>query len=143
MIARGLSPVSIESNGLMSALQELSDTVCSMFGIECRFKCQEPILISDNALATHMYRIAQEAINNAIKHGKAKKVELELQRIENGLVQLTVTDWGDGFLKKASSNGGMGLQIMKYRANLIGASLDIRASDGKGVQVVCTLKPGL
>jgi signal transduction histidine kinase len=144
MVARGLSPVSIESNGLMSALQELATTVSRMFGIECRFECPQPILIGDNTVATHLYRIVQEAINNGVKHGKTKKVEVQLVRSNSGLVQLTVKDWGKGFLKGVSNNGGgMGLQIMKYRANMIGASLDIQDSGTKGVQVICTLKAGL
>jgi two-component system CheB/CheR fusion protein len=142
MVARGLSPVSIESNGLMSALQELANTVSRMFAIECHFECPKPILISDNAVATHLYRIAQEAINNAIKHGKTKKIEVRLLRNDSGLIQLVVVDWGKGFAKGAN-NGGMGLQIMKYRANMIGASLNVHDSGNKGVWVVCTLKAGL
>jgi len=142
MIARGLSPVSLESNGLMSALQELANSVGQMFRVECGFKCPKPVLIGDNAVATHLYRIAQEAINNAINHGRAKRVEVELCRVEPGLLRLTITDWGKGFAKEAPSNGGMGLQSMKYRANMLGASLDVRNSDGKGVRVVCTLKLG-
>jgi two-component system, LuxR family, sensor kinase FixL len=143
MVARGLSPVSIEANGLMSALQELANSVSKMFAIECRFECPEPILISDNAVATHLYRIAQEAINNGIKHGKTKRVEIRLLRNDSGFIQLTATDWGKGFAKGASKNGGMGLQIMKYRANIIGASLNVHDSGNKGVRVVCTLKSGL
>jgi two-component system sensor kinase FixL len=142
MIARGLSPVSTESNGLMSALQELANSVGQMFGVECRFKCPDPVLIGDNVVGTHLYRIAQEAINNAIKHGRAKRVEVELLRIDRGLVRLTITDWGKGIGKEGSSNGGMGLQIMRYRANMVGASLDVQNSDGKGVRVACTLKAG-
>jgi PAS domain S-box-containing protein len=144
MVARGLSPVSIESNGLMSALQELATTVSRMFGIECRFECPEPILIGDNTVATHLYRIVQEAINNGVKHGKTKKMEIRMLRDDSGLVQLSVTDWGKGFAKGAPNNGaGMGLQIMKYRANMVGASLDIQDLETKGVRVVCTLKAGL
>ncbi len=144
MVARGLSPVSVESNGLMSALQELATTVSRMFALECRFEGPESILIGDNAMATHLYRIAQEAINNAVKHGKAKKIVIRLARNNSGVIQLTVTDWGKGFPKRAPSNGGgMGLQIMKYRANMIGATLDIQNSENKSVRVVCTLKAGL
>jgi PAS domain S-box-containing protein len=143
MVARGLSPVSIEANGLMSALQELANSVSKMFAIECRFECPEPILISDNAVATHLYRIAQEAINNGIKHGKTKTIEVRLLRNDSGSIQLTATDWGKGFAKGASKNGGMGLQTMKYRANVIGASLNVHDSGNKGVRVVCTLKSGL
>src|SRR5262249_38330121 len=93
MLARGLSPVSIESNGLMSALQELTETVSKLFQIDCRFECPEPILVRDNVVATHLYRIAQEAINNAIKHGKAKKVTVALRQGPRS-AQLIISDTG-------------------------------------------------
>ena len=99
--------------------------------------------MDDNAVATHLYRIAQEAINNAMKHGKAKRVEVDLLRDDSGLIRLEITDWGKGFSKKTLRNEGMGLQIMQYRAKMIGASLDLRTSGNKGVRVVCTLKAGI
>jgi PAS domain S-box-containing protein len=138
MLARGLSPVSIEANGLMSALHELAETVSTLFPVECRFECVEPILVRDNMVATHLYRIAQEAINNAIKHGKAESIIIRLRRNSAG-AELQVTDDGAGFPKEPRSNG-MGLQIMKYRAGLIGASLAFTPANGKGTTVVCGFK---
>jgi signal transduction histidine kinase len=79
MLARGLSPVQLESNGLMWALEELASTTEQLFKIRCRFDCGEPVLIQDNAIATHLYRIAQEAIHNAIKHGHATNVSITLE----------------------------------------------------------------
>lgn len=142
MLARGLSPVSIESDGLMSALQELAASVSKLFQIECRFEFTEPILVHDNSVATHLYRIAQEAINNAIKHGKARKVEIRLRKGAGG-AELIVMDRGVGFREAPLSNGGMGLQIMKYRAGMIGGTLDIGPASGQGTTVICTFKSGL
>jgi signal transduction histidine kinase len=136
MLARGLSPVSIESNGLMSALQELAVTVSSLFHVNCRFDCAEPILVNDNGMATHLYRIAQEAINNAVKHGKATCIMIRLRR-KLAEAELVVTDDGIGLPNEISSNGGMGLQIMKYRAGMIGASLQIGPAESKGTAVTC------
>lgn len=139
MLARGLSPVSIESDGLMAALQELAATVTKLFGIQCRLECQQPILLQDNSVATHLYRIAQEAINNAIKHGKALKVVMTLDR--NGSnARLRVTDDGAGFPDGLKDNTGMGLQIMKYRAGMIGASLEIQKARARGTAVICVFK---
>jgi signal transduction histidine kinase len=139
MLSRGLSPVAMESEGLMSALQELAGTITTLFGIECRFECPQSILIQNNSAATHLYRIAQEAINNAIKHGKAARVVMALDR--NGdSVRLRITDDGTGFPDKLKSKAGMGLQIMRYRAGMIGASLEIQRANGKGTAVVCVLK---
>jgi two-component system CheB/CheR fusion protein len=140
MLARGLSPVSIESNGLMSALQELAETVSKLFQVSCLFECSEPILVQDNTVATHLYHIAQEAINNAIKHGKATNIKIGLRR-KLAAAELAVTDNGTGFPKELRNNGGMGLQIMKYRAGMIGGALEIRPAERKGSAIVCVFKP--
>jgi PAS domain S-box-containing protein len=139
MLARGLSPVSIESNGLMSALQELAAAFSEMFGTDCRFECPEPVLVPDSAAAAHLYRIAQEALNNAFKHGKARKILISLQR-DSVDARLIVTDNGSGFLKNERAESGMGLRIMGYRAGMIGATLEIRPARGKGTSVICTFK---
>jgi signal transduction histidine kinase len=139
MLARGLSPVSVESNGLMSALQELAVSGTQLFDIRCSFKCAEPILINENAIATQLFRIAQEALNNAVKHGKARIVEIRLQKCASG-AQLIITDDGRGFPKRLGQNEGMGLRIMKYRADLIGAALQICGGNRKGTVVACEFK---
>ncbi len=138
-LARGLSPVSLESNGLMSALQELVRAVTKLFNIECRFQCGEPVLVRDNSTATHVYRIAQEAINNAIRHGQARTVVVTLAR-QNGKARLTVADNGVGLPGEIKPDAGMGLQIMKYRAGMIGAALEIRSADHQGTTVTCAFK---
>jgi signal transduction histidine kinase len=142
MLARGLSPVSLEANGLMSALQELAVMITKLFQIDCSLECDEPLLLKDNTAATHLYRIAQEAINNAIKHGKARKVVIALRRDPNN-ARLAIMDDGVGFPRELQNNAGMGLQIMKYRAGMIGASLEIKPAKGKGTEVVCVFRPNL
>jgi signal transduction histidine kinase len=141
-LARGLSPVDVESNGLMSALQELASNTEKLFHVTCRFECPQPVLVRDHAAATHLYRIAQEAINNAIKHGKARHIALRL-RAQKNQASLTVTDDGCGFVAKLEEASGMGLRIMKYRAGMIGASLEIRRANGRGTLVACLFKRDL
>jgi two-component system sensor kinase FixL len=141
-LARGLSPVSLETNGLMSALQELVVAVAQLFHLECRFQCGEPVLVRDNSAATHLFRIAQEAINNAIRHGKAKSVVVTLTR-QKDEARLIVTDNGVGLPKETKNDAGMGLQIMKYRARMIGATLEFRSTAGEGTIVTCVFKNNL
>jgi two-component system sensor kinase FixL len=139
MLARGLSPVQLESDGLMSALQELVSTTEQLFKISCRFNCEQPVLIEDNAIATHLYRIAQEAIHNAIKHGQATHVSVTLANSDEPT--LTISDDGLGLPAELCSSKGMGVHIMNYRAGMIGGRLSIAASQGSGTKVVCTWKP--
>jgi signal transduction histidine kinase len=137
LLARGLSPVTLESEGLMSALQELAGSTEKMFGIRCRFECEAPVLIDDLAIATHLYRIAQEAVSNAIKHGKAKQVIIRLE--EKAATRLTVHDDGSGFPKNGPSGKGMGLRIMQYRAGIVNASVSIEANETGGTTVTCSV----
>jgi len=139
-LARGLSPVEFEANGLMSALHEFSAHVGKIFRIECRFECPEPVLIRNNVFATHLYRIVQEATNNSIKHGKAKRILISLNTAGDRIA-LTVTDDGLGFSNETKKNGGMGLHIMKYRASVVDATLEVRSGvDGTGTTVACVFR---
>jgi len=141
-LARGLSPVQLDANGLMSALQELVVNVEKMFKIKCRFQCEEPILVQNNEAATHLYRIAQEAINNAIKHGKANRIIITFQPMgdKHGLL---VTNDGVAFPNDVRPSRGMGLRIMNYRAGQIGATLQIRSDREKGTTVMCLFDKNL
>src|SRR5436190_21792574 len=94
-----------------------------------------------SAKATHLERVAQEAINNEIKHGKANEVLIHLSGDSAG-AKLTVTDNGAGFTKSPAENPGMGLQIMKHRAGLIGASVEILPPNGLGTMLICSFNPG-
>jgi signal transduction histidine kinase len=136
-LARGLSPVELQANGLMSALEELAANVSTMFRVKCSFDCPVPVLISNNAVATHLFRIAQEAVSNAIKHGEARKIEIGLAE-QNGQLRLAISNDGKIFASKPEPHRGMGLRIMKYRAETLGGSLQISPRDGTGTVVICT-----
>jgi signal transduction histidine kinase len=138
-LAKGLSPVQLDANGLMSALEELISNASKLFNISCRFECPRPVLVGDNTVATHLYRIAQEAITNAVKHGQARCIVVSLS---DSVGQLTLRIWngGAGFLAGASAKGGLGLRIMQYRAEMIGGTLKIVSTNGKGTTVACTFK---
>ncbi len=137
-LAKGLHPIDLDAGSLTAALQELAATTKKLFGIDCVLKCDGPVPIDDAEAATHLYRITQEAITNAIKHGKAKTIQVELARRKDDLV-LTVENDGLDFPAEFEARGtGMGLQIMDHRADIIGASLDIhRAAEG-GTIVTCS-----
>jgi PAS domain S-box-containing protein len=137
-LARGLYPVQLESGGLIPAIEQLAANVDKLFNIPCVCKCDPTIHITDRGVTTHLYRIAQEAINNGIKHGKAKQFVLGLSR--NGkAVALTITDNGTGFPKTRKESKGMGLNIMRYRAQMIGATVEVRPAGKRGTVVTCTL----
>jgi signal transduction histidine kinase len=138
-LARGLYPVRLEAHGLMMALSELSQNVEKLFGISCSFVYDQPVLIRDNIMAVHLYRIIQEAVNNGIKHGRAKNIAISFSR-SNGAMVLTVKNDGVSFARTLKEDTGMGISIMKYRARMIDASLDIRNVPDGGTIVVCSFK---
>jgi PAS domain S-box-containing protein len=135
-LARGLRPVVSDAEGLMSALQRVATEVSDLFKISCQFDCDEPVLINDVGAATHLYHIAQEAVNNAIKHGNARHVLVTLSRIDDAGT-LTIHDDGVGFPAVPASGSGMGLHIMRYRASMIGATLQVDSDDRGGTRVSC------
>src|SRR3984957_3822884 len=135
-LSRGLLPVVSDAYGLMSALTRHAEEIQDLFRITCRFECSEPVLIYDVNVATHLYHIAREAVNNAIKHGHPGHVVIGLF-VENGEGTLSVQDDGAGISDAPSNQKGMGLNIMNYRANMIGGSLDIRKNFTGGTSVVC------
>lgn len=139
MLARGLSPVVLESEGLMSALQEMAASTEQITRIHCRFQCDPPVLIEDHAVATHLFRIAQEAVSNAVKHGKAKEVLIHLQASE-GKIVLVIKDRGAGLPKVLPSKRGMGLRIMEYRAAMVGGSLVVQREAEGGTSVTCSIQ---
>jgi PAS domain S-box-containing protein len=134
-LARGLLPVVSESEGLMAALKQCAEETEDLFRVTCRFQCDEPVLINDVSVATHLYHIAREALNNAMKHGKARELAIELSA-ENGEGLLSIQDNGLG-LPEAPQGTGMGLNIMNYRARMVGGSLEVRRNATGGVTVVC------
>jgi len=135
-LARGLSPVELDASGLMSALHELAANVRDMFRVECAFRCDTPVLIRENTVATHLFRIAQEAVSNSIKHGKASHIEIALTASADGLV-LTVADNGKGIPSDISGTAGMGLRIMRYRASVVGGTFSAERAASDGTIVTC------
>jgi PAS domain S-box-containing protein len=137
-LARGLCPVELENNGLHAALQDLSTSAEKLFNVACTVECDPVIRIQDTNAALHLYRIAQEAINNAVKHGKAQHIKVALSRV-NRSVALTIKDDGTGFAKGETKSDGIGLRVMNYRAGMIGASLTIQSTRGDGTVVCCQM----
>lgn len=136
MLARGLFPVAISSHGLMSALEELTHSVTASSSVDCRLRREQPVLIDDNTVATHLYRIAQEAVHNAVRHGQAKHIEVTLSSTDKGKT-LTIVDDGSGLPPDAGESSGMGLRIMSYRAEMIGGKLEISPHEPHGTRVLC------
>jgi len=136
LLARGLSPVTLESEGLMSALAELALNTEKLFQTRCEFDCPETVKFPDHAAATHLFRIAQEAVSNAVKHGKAKKIWIQLRQTADSIT-VAVTDDGVGFPAKFSPGGGMGLRIMQARIGMVGGTLRVEQNSTGGVTVRC------
>jgi PAS domain S-box-containing protein len=139
-VARGLFPVRLEENGLVSALEELATNATNLFQVPCSFTSDKPPERIDNTAALHLYYIAQEAVANAAKHGHAKNVQLTLEPLHEHYV-LTVRDDGQGFSADSTRPSGMGLRIMDYRARVIGATLEVQSRPGQGTAVKCTFMP--
>ena len=139
-LARGLIPVDLAVTGLVAALERLALNAERLFGIRCSFEQLGSVLIHDNIVATHLYRIAQEAVSNAVKHGKAKHVRMMLASGQ-GRLRLRVVDDGIGFPEDLDEHRpGMGVRIMQYRARVIGATLEIARGVEKGTIITCTLR---
>jgi PAS domain S-box-containing protein len=140
-MARGLQPVALEAGGLTAALQELAAKVSDMFQVRCRFEGGSGCRIHDNAAATHLYRIAQEAITNAVRHGRAKSIRISLGCRDGGLA-LAIADDGAGISQTRGDGRGMGLTAMAYRARMVGGTLDIRPGRRGGTVVSCVVPRG-
>jgi two-component system sensor kinase FixL len=137
-LAKGLVPVEVDAEGLMAALAELAARTEELGGVRCEFQCDEPVSIGDNQTATQLYRLAQEAVTNALKHARARKIVIDLSAAEN-VVTLSVADDGQGFSESLASTAGSGLRIMRYRAELIGAEFQLARNEPHGTVVACTL----
>ena len=136
-MAHGFYPVELEANSLMLSLNQLAENIEKAFSVSCKFLCPYPILIQDNNVATHLYRIAQEAISNAIKHGQAKQIEISL-KIESDRFILSVVDDGKG-LSEEVQPGGIGLMIMRYRTRMIEGEFTIKPNQFKGTWLSCSV----
>ena len=137
LLSRGLAPIELENGNLIFALEELAADIQSLFQIDCVLESHAGASTFDPHICSNLYRIAQEAVQNAIKHGKASKIRIGLDcRKSEGF--LTITDNGNGIHSRSDAEGnGMGLTIMKHRAELIRGSVKLLSHDGGGTLVHC------
>ena len=139
-IAHGLAPVELPGGGLAEALHRLAGETHSATGLDCDFIGDAEAPDLDPAVALQLYRIAQEAVTNALRHAQARSIHIRLAR-ENGSLRLQIEDDGLGIGKPALSPGGLGLRLMKRRAAMIAGSLEIRSGSAGGVCVECRFRP--
>jgi signal transduction histidine kinase len=137
-LARGLVPVGSDPGALAIGLTELTEHINALGRVRCEFQCPGPIAIADPFVAGHLYRIAQEAVNNAVKHARARHIVLRLEQTSDTLL-LEVTDDGAGLAKARAPRAGLGLGVMQHRANAIAAELTIASKRGSGVTIRCRL----
>ena len=149
-LSHGLNPVDLAGGGLPVALEGLGRRVAESFKIDCNFEWDHEAEIRQEMVATHLFRIAQEAISNAIKHGKARRIDMRLG-CEGGRITLSVKDNGVGFgagrqVRRAphsqDASAGIGMHTMRYRANMISGMLEIRSKRGQGTLLKCSLVDG-
>ena len=136
-VARGLYPVKLETDGLMSALEELAASTRKRFQIDCEVECPHPVLVRDNTVATHLYRIVQEAVNNAARHSGGNHIVIRVCR-SNGKLEVAIIDNGSG-IPAPPPKSGMGLNIMDYRTRRIGGTLQLQRSTPQGTTILCSV----
>lgn len=134
-LSHGLAPVTMEADGLMAALEEMANSVSRSGKVRCVLDCPQPVRVGSVETGIHLFRIAQEAVNNALKHASASEIRIGLEQQGADLV-LEVEDDGSG-LDEAVPHEGLGLRVMRYRSRLIGGRLDIGASPAGGTRVSC------
>ena len=137
-MARGLAPVGADRGGLIAGLQSMAVRGMERYGVKAQFNTslKEPLTLDDGA-ATHLYRIAQEAFTNAIRHGRVTQVTILLATAE-GTLTLSIEDNGRGFDERNPSSNGMGMKLMRYRAQMLGGDVTIANNKAGGVVVRCT-----
>lgn len=137
-LAHDLTALDLKGDDLPAAFDGLAKHATELFKISCCFEAEESIPPLESTIASQLYKIAQEAVTNAIKHAKARRVSISLA---NGADKIVLTVHNDGlpFPSLQGPPTGMGLRIMNYRANLIGASLEINGADPRGTRVICTV----
>jgi signal transduction histidine kinase len=132
-LSRGLVPLGSGPDALQDGLTELAERMNGLRTLRCEFDCPKPVSVDDAFVSGHLYRIAQESVNNAAKHAGATEVTIRLARADDSLV-LEVNDNGRGLAQK---HGGLGLGVMQHRAKLIGGELKIASRKGEGVKITC------
>ena len=135
-LAQGLLPFELETNGLVAALHAFSSRIAIAYKIKCDFICRNEVVINNKNVALNLYRIAQEAVNNGIRHGGAQHLIISLA-LREGFLRLSICDNGCGFegVGPKAATPGMGIRIMRYRARQLGATLEfLRRTEG-GMEV--------
>jgi signal transduction histidine kinase len=140
-LSHGLVPVQLDEAGLPAALRELAATTSRLLPVECTFESAGHAAAAQNGKATHLYRIAQEAIHNATNHGKAYKIDIRLSANASA-TSLSISDDGIGFARNGNSADGVGISIMRYRANLMEGEFAIESAARGGTVVSCTVPTG-
>lgn len=135
-IARGLRPVGAHPEDLMTALRNLADQTSLAPEFECSFECPVPVPVNDPIVSNHLFRIAQEAVNNAVKHSGGSRIAISLTRPDH-VIELKVTDDGKGIGRASDHASGLGLHIMRYRASAIRGNLRINCLKSGGTRVMC------
>lgn len=135
-LAHGLGPLGLQGAGLDGALESLAVNVQNLFHVTCRLVCERPFPRFHHEAEAHLFRIAQEAVNNAITHGRADRIDIDIScKDRQGL--LRVRDDGVGLPQESHQADGIGLHTMAYRARLIGGSLEVRRRTARGTVVCC------
>lgn len=137
-ISRDMVQVDLEKRGLQVALEELCKKTSKMTGVICQLLVPAAVNIEDHNAALHLYRIIQEAVNNAIKHGKSDNITIRLSRTEHH-ISVTIDDDGVGFTETSKENRGAGIDIMKHRAGIMGGILEFTKSDEGNTRVRCII----
>ena len=141
-ITRMLYPIEIDSKDISFALEQLASRVKDLFSVSCQFTCEKSLVVKRPEVAMNIYRIVQEAVTNAIKHGKADNISIKLKSNKHRIT-FTVKDNGTGLSDDHDKTKGMGLRIMKYRASMLGASLNITANtEDSGTLITCSFEIG-
>jgi signal transduction histidine kinase len=135
-LSHGLAPVSVEADGLMHALRALAESTRQAAKLRCVLECPAPVGVDAPAQAVQLYRIAQEAVNNAVKHAGASEIRIGLER-QGDAVLMEVEDDGAGMPESAKAGHGIGLRVMHHRAQIIGGTLEIGPSPAGGTRITC------
>ncbi len=135
-ISHALYPAHIAEEGLCGAIEHLASQINATSGIRCHLHCEDHVILKDNLLSLHLYRIAQESLNNAVKHAKPQNITIRMTHADDHL-ELAIEDDGRGIPDDGHRSGGMGLKIMRYRANMLGGTLSIKRRPEGGTIVSC------
>ncbi len=137
-LAKGLFPLNLETGGFAAFSEELKQRLQRLCNISLFIDIDKSIEIRDMMVYTQLYYIIQEAVNNSVKHSRATRIDIAMRR-EDGHISLSVTDNGIGLPEKKEDLKGIGMNIMKYRARMIGAALSIQNGKENGTEVLCRL----